>query len=170
MQAILNVLPNPWAAVDGVGRPSGTYPEEPSQEGGVWGFDETRKRFIGAALEHEDGETRVVHATEPVRVYASLHYRNAVKSGELLAADAATARACGIDFVEPAEVIARSKAARAAEWLAERGEAAPWLAPVAPAAAASAPEAPAPAPAPAPADASPAAEAAPAKTSKKGGE
>lgn len=167
MQAILNVLPNPWAAVDGSGRPSGTYPEEPSQEGGVWGFDETRKRFIGAALEHEAGETRIVFGAEPVRVYASLHYRNAVKSGELLAADAATARACGIDFVEPAEVIARSKAARAAEWFAERGEPAPWLAEAAPAAAPETLEAPTPAPAPA--DASAAPEAASAKTSKKGG-
>lgn len=165
MQAILNVLPNPWAAVDGAGRPSGTYPEEPSQEGGAWVFDGTRKRFVGAALEHVDGETRVVHATEPVRVYASLHYRNAVKSGELLAADAETARACGVEFVPPADAIDRAKAARAAEWLAERGEVAPWLA-EAPAEAAS--ETPAPTPAPAPADASPAAEA-PAKTSKKGG-
>lgn len=165
MQAILNVRSNPWAAVDGAGRPSGTYPEEPSQEGGTWVFDGTRKRFIGAALEHVDGETRIVFATEPVRVYASLHYRNAVKSGELLAADLTTARACGVEFVEPAVAIEKAKALRAAEWLAERGEPAPWLAEAALTEAASEPSAPTPAPAPA--DASPAAEAAPAK--KKGG-
>jgi hypothetical protein len=124
--SIIRVLPNPWAAVDGEGRPAGACAVDPD----VFG-----RRWLGAQIdrgetkvaEHTPDElqemswtlvaprqtTRWTFATEPIDVVFSGE-RKAVlirklRNHEVLPADEIAARIAGIPFREPAVALAEER-------------------------------------------------------------
>ena len=68
--------------------------------------------------------------SEPVDVPADgavgAYYRAGVRAGALIAADAATARACGVQFVPVADALTIARERAASEFARESGEAPPW--------------------------------------------
>ena len=124
----LLVLPNPYSAVDHKGRPAGAFPledEDPALPG---------HRHVGATKRiHADagdhfGDLVWDFATEPVVIQNTAHHRHGVMSGttlegaQLIAADEATAKECGIakeDIKSPKEIQAHTKAVMLARWQQE---------------------------------------------------
>lgn len=122
----LSVCANPYSEVDHLGRPCGVIPYQPERgpRGNV-----CRMGYVGAEI--DAGETLVegresVASALPLRqtqftVYRFRDeaetvpdhpvYREAVRTGHLVAADEATAKLCGVAFRDPREVIAMTKAA-----------------------------------------------------------
>lgn len=144
----LKVLPNPFFALDADGMPSCHVRLDPTV--GRKGVVE----FIGVQVLKEvltgDGapegnakrephlqrrSTRFVWAQEPVDIAATTWHVDQVRAGAILAADKATAQACKIWFVAPAEAIKQTKAREIAAWVASHGEEPPveeWDAAVGP--------------------------------------
>lgn len=82
--------------------------------------DEQRVKLV-------DDAKAAAHAKGPMAAVVPLtpYYVRAVKSGELLAADAKTAKLCGFrvkDFRDPAELLAEEKAGAIARWKAHHDE------------------------------------------------
>lgn len=112
----LKVYANPYKTLDGEGRPCHVLPYEPEGDG-VKTFDD--RRFVGATLKVKvlekfpDGDPRqtvqentFVFSDEPALVKDTPYYRHALKRGDILPADAETARLAGLKFVEPKEALA----------------------------------------------------------------
>ncbi len=118
----LRVFPNPWAVIDHNGLPCGTVPFDPVHGGGA-------RRWVGARIESATPENKprvlmqkpvkkggapvrlmsedeIIHPrwsfelTEPTLLPLHLYYLGAIRTGELLAADAATAELAGVKFIE----------------------------------------------------------------------
>lgn len=122
----LKVWPNPFRHVDHRGQPCGVLPYEPEGDG-VITFD--ARRFVGATLQatilqkFPEGDARqtvqdtsFVFSDEPTTVRDSAYYRSAVKNGELLPADAETARKVGMVFKDPAEALRDEQTGAAKHW------------------------------------------------------
>lgn len=132
MPATLSVLPNPYAAIDAAGRPSGVVAMV--TEAG----DHVPLRWVGADLDREqtrklapdDKSGRVSTPQETVWSFSAAavtvpddvqgYYRHAVRTGDLIAADAATAKRCGVESFGPA-ASAAAKAAGIAAYEAHYG-------------------------------------------------
>jgi hypothetical protein len=115
----LQVVCNPFAAIDHEGRCSGAFPQEPAPKG----FLDDQVRHVGARrvvslLSAGDPQVRLApehdHAFEftheTMKVNCSDYYARAIKSGELLAADEETyAYVFGskLGFREPHAIIAQ---------------------------------------------------------------
>lgn len=135
----LKVLPNPWTHIDEKGRPAGAVIVEQPSNGT---FD---RRWVGASFTAKDVQAakRVSiagrtfeqspaihehewdHASDPVSVANTQYYRKCVFRGDLIAADEATAMACGIakkDFVQPETLFQKIKSEAIAEFDARNGE------------------------------------------------
>ena len=134
--SVLNVLPNPWCALDGEGRPAGAYPVDPDTFG---------MRYIGARIAQAqvesltreqiaEGKKTLVaprqkitweFTTEPVAIRTNGDafgvLRKAVGCGELFTADEATARALGVRHQNPAKALAAAKEAARARFDAMHG-------------------------------------------------
>lgn len=115
----LSVLPNPYAALDSDGEPAAAMPRV-----------DLKNLYIGASIDRartNEQKTKYLFDTKTeVRVPDLPTYRNALRSGDLLAADEATARAVGIAFVPPAKALENAAAQAAARWRAETGEDPPF--------------------------------------------
>jgi hypothetical protein len=125
----LRVLPNPYAALDGYGRPAGIVPCDPHEH-------TPDRRFVGAHIAdvvvHDDfpshelrsnrQDTRWGFATEPVEIPRTHYYVERLREGALFPADEATARMAGIPFESPAKRLEKAKAAALAQWVAHYGE------------------------------------------------
>jgi septal ring factor EnvC (AmiA/AmiB activator) len=115
------VHPNPYHHIDHEGRPSAICPWDPVDHNPDRGF-------VGARIGHvvleqyEPGDARgemlqanhVVYDDEPVRLPASAYYLNAIRRGELIAADFATAKMANTNaiednFVEPSAALEAAK-------------------------------------------------------------
>ena len=132
----LRVFPNPWVYIDHLGRPAGRLPFdafEHSQSPGAVGAEicdvklvaaATVMRVAGRALEVQfpQHDTRIKYTRDPVSIPASNYYRDAVKRGDLVAADQETAALCGVTFTDPAKALANAKAEAVAKFNAETGE------------------------------------------------
>jgi hypothetical protein len=134
----IHVLPNPWCAVDGEGRPAGACAVDPDVFGRRWigaqidrgqtkvaehTPDELRE--MGRCLVAPRQTTRWVFATEPVAVAFSGE-RKAVmirklRNREVLPADKETARVAGVAFREPAAALAEERQRARARFDAGRG-------------------------------------------------
>ena len=128
--AVLRVHSNPWHAVDHLGRPAGACPKERSPH-----YVNSHQGFVGAECVASapttlpsghagtpDQDTCWHFQPGPVELQDSAYYRGCVARGELIAADDATARKCGVKFVAPAEALAKAKADITATWRANFGE------------------------------------------------
>jgi hypothetical protein len=134
--AKLKVLPNPWTYIDHAGQPAGRLPPDPyedSPSAGPVGARMTDVKEIQkaqmmrvAGVDMEVGSAqhthRFVYAKDPVSIPNTPYYRNAVKCGDLIAADSKTAALCGLKFEDPKSVLAKAKAAAIAKFDAETDE------------------------------------------------
>lgn len=128
----LRVHPNPYAALDVNGKPAGTVHFDPEHNMG------NDVAHIGAVIARKprDGSpllTRRVDNRDTVFSYkhtfdlaaveiprTDYHVRQ-IKDGSLLCADAGTARAAGVKFVDPVTALAASRALAIADWVANYG-------------------------------------------------
>lgn len=115
----LKVFPNPYKQLDHKGRPSSVLPYEP-EGNGITTFD--ARRFVGAQLKSKilqtfaPGDARQTvqdnwyeFGDEAVEVPDTPYYRRAILQGDLIAADPFSARRSGTKFVEPKEILEKSK-------------------------------------------------------------
>jgi hypothetical protein len=140
----LLVLPNPYAALDKNGMPAGAvrYDPEVGRPGVVHyiGVEVTKKPIDtpeNKAREQREQrrETTFVWAQRPLQIPGTAFHVDLVRTGQILAADQPTARACKIWFVPPAKALEQARQAATARWEAERGEKPPvdqWDAAVGP--------------------------------------
>lgn len=116
MPPTLLVLPNPFAALDADGDPAAAFPRvEPALRGAL----------VGARVDHArsaDSEKYFFDTGKAVPLPDLPAYRKALRDGDLLCADEATARLVGLRFVDPALALEQSEAAAVARWRAETGE------------------------------------------------
>lgn len=133
--ATLLVLPNPYSALDAEGMPAGAVRYDP--EVGRPGVIE----YIGVAvskkpvddkanLQREKREQRrkttFRWTPKPVQIPATPYHKDLVRSGQILAADQATARECKIWFVPPKVALEQAKAKAIDEWRATHGQRPPF--------------------------------------------
>lgn len=128
------VWPNPFHAVDHTGRPACVLSYEP-EGNGVDTFDD--RRFVGASLKatilqkFAPGDARQTvqrttfeYADEPTKVPATAYYKHAIARGEIFAADAESAKLCGIDstFLEAGPLLERAREEAIGEWMRQGHE------------------------------------------------
>jgi hypothetical protein len=80
-----------------------------------------QKPRMATAITPERSKAVYTFTTEPVELPDLPQYRKAIQSGDILAADVYTAQRAGIAFVEPREILARSRDIAAKQWAAEHG-------------------------------------------------
>ena len=133
------VIANPWASIDAQARPTGRVP--------LVNDGEARPgKFVGAKLvanKLAERKTRKVgryfevtqdavydrvweFSSSPVEVQAeggrpAPYYLERLREGSLIPADPDCAVACGMEFIDPVVVIAKSKEARRSEFDAQHG-------------------------------------------------
>lgn len=117
---VLLVFPNPFAALDSDGDPAAVFPRV-----------DLPSLLVGARVDHErskDGATKFFFdLSKPVQLPDLPTYRNALRSGDLLPADEATARLIGRPFVPPQQALREAELRAAARWRAETGEDPPFI-------------------------------------------
>lgn len=117
---VLLVFPNPFAALDSDGDPAAAFPRV-----------DLPNLLVGARVDHErskDGATKFFFdLSKPVQLPDLPTYRNALRSGDLLPADEATARLIGRPFVAPQKALQEAEMRAAARWRAETGEDPPFI-------------------------------------------
>lgn len=134
----LRVVANPWQYIDHLGRPAGVCPCDPNEH-------TPDRRWVGAHIADAvvvrparvtqiagQSFTRSAavhditwrHEAEPVEIPNTAYYRQRIAGGELIAADEATAAACGISrdsFERPDALLAKLKAAAIVDFDAANG-------------------------------------------------
>jgi hypothetical protein len=129
----INVLPNPWSALDDQGNPAGICPVDPGLS--------TRRDFVGARFESAEviekipeGDLRHprqynnwVFSEEPTRVEATPYYLEKLRSAELLPADAEAAKAAGVGWTTLYELTETQRVAAATKWNEQHGELPAWF-------------------------------------------
>lgn len=131
----INVVPNPWLALDAKGRPCAVVPvdfEKHSQNRRWVGADlmavETRKQETQRVGKHTQVTVEARHehrwkfATSPVAVPISDYYIDRLRRGELLPGDEECARSAGVPFVSPDKTLASAKAAAVSVYDGQHGE------------------------------------------------
>lgn len=139
----LTVYANPYAHLNERGEPAGAFPEDITEtldpRTGTY-----QRRWVGARVDAERTkiirpyepadparmkaevfnvqETRFAFDAGPLSILDTPHHRMGVRSGELIAGDAATARRCGAPFIEPDKALADAKERAVAKWAADYGE------------------------------------------------
>lgn len=131
----LLVYPNPFIAIDHDGMPAGACPCDMPEHVGM-----TSRQWVAAELDpqgtvlleklsaeelrYRDArqQTRFKFAFgEPTKLPITEYYKDRLRSTELLAADKDTAHAAGLEFIAPADALAKSKAAALKKWAALHG-------------------------------------------------
>lgn len=131
----LRVLANPWLHLDHEGQPAGACPCDPDEH-------TPERRFVGAKLQakllreadlekRQLARHRITFAFDESAqdVPNTAYYRATVNSGELIAADPATAKLCGFraeSFRDPQAVLAEARAAAFDNFKASYDEAPPF--------------------------------------------
>lgn len=132
----LRVYANPWHALDSEGRPAGACACDPD-------YHTPARKFVGATLEAKETRKAVpakgitarhdityAFSTEAQEIPLTVYYLEAVKRGELIAADEASAKACGFapdTFKDPAVCLAEERRAAARQFQINYGEIPPFV-------------------------------------------
>lgn len=116
---MLRVWPNPFSAIDHEGRPAGVVSLEPVGDG-ITVFDD--RRFVGCVLkskvtkkvprgsaQQNEQDTWFEYDKEPTTVPLTPYYVRAVRTGELVCADEASAQKAGVKFADPAKFLAAAR-------------------------------------------------------------
>lgn len=129
---VLRVYVNPYTYIDSEGRPAGVYSHDPGHMPGQMHVGITRlqttvtekrdpKKDDRASLtdlvHHYDAEVQ-----EVPDIPGQKHYRDGIREGSLIPADEATARAVGMKFEDPQEVLGRARLKAVREWTDANGE------------------------------------------------
>lgn len=124
--AALRGYPNPYAALDAKGMPSGfcRYDPEHGNPGEVHHVGATLKETrLTEVRDQAKGETRptkftveVSHSFEPALLPHTDYFVRRFRDLDLICADEATARLCQMPFVPPSAALNSAKAAIIAEW------------------------------------------------------
>lgn len=116
----LDVYPNPYAALDARARPSGAFPWDPEHK--------PERGHVGASRRvcEKTGDLVFDFDKGPLTLPNTIHYRRGIQSCQLVAADAATADACGFAFDDPKAVLDAAKTDAAKHWRDQHGEPPPW--------------------------------------------
>ena len=145
----LLVLPNPFLSLDGDGNPAHACPCAAKHVAGsaqYVGATRTinvqvasekvtlqspgrpgQKPRTATAITPERSKAVYTFTEKPVEIPDLPQYRKAIQNGDILAADAYTAQRAGIAFVEPREILARSRDVAAKQWAANHdGELPSW--------------------------------------------
>ncbi len=125
----LNVYPNPFHALDHLGRPAGVLPNEPEGDG-IHTFDS--RAFVGARLRteitykpnlqygldasHQRQDTQFDYTEEPVTVKNTPYYRSALQRRELLPADEYTALTANVPWKEIEEALEDEREMALTRW------------------------------------------------------
>ena len=130
----LRVLPNPWLHIhiyaDGVPRAAGAlhvdmveHIPQPNRYVGATAKAEEISKEQGYRVKSSFVRTQEAkhelywsYADAPITLPNTAYYRGNIRDGSLFAADAATASASGIPFVDPAQALANARAAKVAEF------------------------------------------------------
>lgn len=132
----LKVLPNPWTYIDHNGQPAGRLPfdgYEHSPGPGAVGASITDVKLVqkamvmrvaGADLEVNPAQHdhRITYSKDPVSIPNTKYYIDALRRGDLVAADKETALIAGLKFEDPTKVLAVLKAAAVKAFDAETAE------------------------------------------------
>ena len=126
---VLRVYANPYTFIDQEGRPAGVYSHDPAHLPGQMHVGiarlqttvtekrdpskDTRPSLMDL-VHHYDGEVQEIPYTPGDPGFK--HYRDGLKNGDLIAADETTARAAGLKFEEPGEVLGRARIKAVREW------------------------------------------------------
>lgn len=143
MAKSLLVLPNPFLSLDGDGNPAHACPcdvkhvgssaqyvgatraiivQVPSEPITVTSPGRPGQKPRTAKTETPERSKAVYTFSEtPVEIPDLPQYRKAIQSGDIIAADAFTAQRAGVAFVDPREVLARSRDLAAKQWAADHG-------------------------------------------------
>jgi len=131
IQRTLRVVPNPYCALDGEGRPAGLVPKEREM---VHRFANVHAGYVGGRWELDPevpptdygrGDPR--YPSRPVvarfdsgevSLADTIYYRDRIRCGELIAADAETARTVGVPLVPVDEALVIARQTAALQWRA----------------------------------------------------
>lgn len=143
---MFQVIPNPYRTLDGNGKPTQVFPchqkHAPGKFVGATKTLDVREKATFVNVKSKSGAVRSEVASfdqskavfsfsfDPVDVPAEgdvgAYYRRGVKTGDLIPANKKTADACGVAFVDPAEVLAAEKNKAAKEFSLQFGEMPEW--------------------------------------------
>lgn len=119
----LFVAPNPFSSLDADGDPCGY----------VLRVDlrrlSSKPMLLGARRELREGKPKIVYDLEPVEVPDLPAYRRMIKTGELLAADEATALRAGVPWMPLHQQLDQARAIAADRYKAHHGALPSWAAP-----------------------------------------
>jgi hypothetical protein len=104
-QTVIEVVANPWLYLSPTGKPQGACPRDEDEDG---------PGHIGARFDKKTGE--YVFVDGPVKVRASRYTRDRICNGEIFLATREAAPALGIEFRDPKELLAESRAAAIAAY------------------------------------------------------
>jgi hypothetical protein len=143
----LQVLPNPYRTLDADGNPTHAFPCSikhagnmpmyvgakyklvPSGDPSTLGVNAGKVAFaINTGRPKERVRAAYEFSFEPVDVPDEEHYRRGIRSGDIIAANEATARRSGVPFRNHAEVLAGERKAAADQFKRERGALPAWAA------------------------------------------
>jgi hypothetical protein len=126
---VLRVYANPYTYLDPEGRPAGVYSHDPAHLPGQMHVGIARLETTVTEKRDPSKDTRsslfdlVQHYDADVQEIAYTpgdpgfkHYRDGLRSGDIIAADEATAKAAGLKFEEPSAVLARWRDTAIADW------------------------------------------------------
>ena len=113
--ATLSVVVNPYTALDADGDPAGYVLRVDLRR------HSSKPLLLGAERVLVDGAIKVRHSLDPVTVPDLPAYRRHLRTGELLSADEATARAAGVPWRPVAEALTAARCAAGLPDLAPAG-------------------------------------------------
>lgn len=116
----LRVVPNPYTALDADGDPCGYVLRTDLRR------LSKKPILLGAQRILRNGAIKVQVDAEPVEVPDIAAYRTHLRNGEILPADEATARRCGLLWTPPAEALATRRERAALDHLAATGDLPAW--------------------------------------------
>jgi len=146
---MLQVIPNPYRVLDADGKPTAIVPCHSKHAPGEFvgatktlvvespaEFVDVTRKVNGRDIKeqklaaYDRSKASFTFSFEPVSVpaegAAGSYYLKRVREGSLIAADQATARTCGVPFVQPRDVLAKERAAAAKEFERQFGAVPDW--------------------------------------------
>jgi hypothetical protein len=129
LKRVLRVYANPYTFIDPEGRPAGVYSYDPArlpgqQHVGIARLQTTvteprdpskdPRPSLMDLVHHYDAEIQEISYTPGDPGFK--HYRDGIREGSLIPADEATAKAVGLPFEDPNEVLGRARLKAVRDW------------------------------------------------------
>jgi len=132
----LRVHPNPYTYIDHLGRPAGRLPFDGFEHSPTPGYvgatitnvvqvqSPLRMRVAGVEMEVNPAQhdIRITYESDPVEIPRTHYYIDAIRRGDLIAADKETAIEAGVSFEDPVKKLAKIKEEAVTKFDAETAE------------------------------------------------